>query len=273
MSEREKYEALQRVYEARLDSLTSSVRKVYLAVRQDEVSLAIKEQPGLEPQYQQHLAEIVETELGQEREDFLQRLAGRCSSLEHELTVSRRRIAELESTVTAQKEREQSTVAAAEVLQKSSAEAEQASGAALKEAATKCQKATSENQRLGRELAAALDELDSASSGFHHAREKEMQLQQQLDAATARSQDVLAKLLASEARAANLQAELAEQQRAGAASSAEVLVLSERLNASEARGSEAKNQLSRTQRQLVRWCIEGAHNPQVLQCSEGLFTL
>jgi chromosome segregation ATPase len=252
MSEREKYEALQRVYEARLDSLTSSVRKVYLSIRQDEVGLAIKEQPGLAPLYQQHLAELVESELGQEREGFLQRLAGRCSSLEHELAAARRRLAELDAQVAAQQQREQATVAAAQVLQKRAVAVEVASAAALKDAAAKCQRAAGENQRLGRELAAALDELDSASSGFHHARERGMQLQQQLDATTSRGQDGLAKLLASEARAASLQAELSEQQRSGAASSAEALVLREKLSASEARGAEAKAQLSRAQRQLVR---------------------
>ena len=58
--EKLRYDALRRVYEERLDHLTTSVRKVYLTLRSDEVGLALKESPGMGGLYRAHLEEIGE---------------------------------------------------------------------------------------------------------------------------------------------------------------------------------------------------------------------
>ena len=189
--ERERFEALRQVYESRIDSLTSSVRKVYLSLKSDEVGLAIRESPGLEGHYRDHLEEIVESELAQEREEFVRRLAGSVSQFQA-------RIVELERHSGATAHQLSRSEAALASLQQQSAAREAASAAALREAATKCQQASSDNAGLKSELAVALDELDSASASFHQSRERGMAFEGQLASMNEKCQAMLEQLVATE---------------------------------------------------------------------------
>ena len=74
---RERYNALRGVYEQRLEHLTASVRKIYQAVTADEVGMAMQTDPTSNGFFKAHLSELVENELGAEREEFVHRLVRR----------------------------------------------------------------------------------------------------------------------------------------------------------------------------------------------------
>ena len=110
--------------------------------------------------------------------------------------------------------------------------------------------ATAEIERLKRELASSLDELNAAAQGFHSLKERTVTLNVQLASANSSGQALLQQLGATEAQALRTQQALNDEQQRSASGSTELLVLRERHVRTEERNEELKAQLNRVQAQL-----------------------
>ena len=135
---REKYQTLQRVYEARLDHLTASVRQVYQSIKSDEIGLTMQNiGQGMEPYFKARMAEVVEVGLSDEREAFLNRLAADMATLQHELGESNRKVHDLDQSLSAAKRGELHASRSLEELRRQAEALEQKSAAALNAATFK----------------------------------------------------------------------------------------------------------------------------------------
>jgi plasmid stabilization system protein ParE len=191
---KEKYQALQRIYEARLDHLTASVRKVYQSIKADEVGLAVQNAPGMETFFKAHVSEMVETELSEERESFLNRLADKISSDQVELAASQRRVRELESLVESLSERENMANSTVESLRNHVHSIESNSVAALREATLKCQSVASENARLKTELSVLNHEYDTLTNKAKETNENVIRMQAQVETLSTKNQALIEQL-------------------------------------------------------------------------------
>ena len=266
---RERYNALRNVYEQRLEHLTASVRKIYQAVKADEVGMAMQTDPTSSGFFKAHLSEVVENELGAEREEFVHRLVNHVSVLEAscrkyqaELGEQTRRAQHLESESAGRAAQEKVREEALAELKRHALNLQSQSQTAIQEAQQKVQTLVDEAVQLKQDREAALGKLDRATESATRHREEAIRLKSQYEAKASAGDELGQKLRAAEFQAERCKALLAEEQQRSAQLSTEMQVQRERFAQAEAKEDDHAGQVKQLRSQLgeVEALYERARN-------------
>lgn len=191
---KEKYQSLQRIYEARLDHLTSSVRKVYQSIKEDEIAITVQNTPGMEKYFKSHMNELVETELYEEREEFVNRLADKISNDSIDMKKINRKNNELISINESLMDKNNKILEENEHLKKELYSMEYNSINALKEATAKCQSVGNENLTLKTELSNLKKENEINLNNLKENNENIIRYKAQIDTISTKNQALIEQL-------------------------------------------------------------------------------